>query len=121
MKRKESLQEAEINEEKEQENRRISISFNLEEIVELKDNEPIERRPSMMNRMTNHLRRFSEISELGMDQSLKGLAILLILVLIFIIFMYCFNWMDTYLFLFNFFKVEEWKKCDLTIEIISNW
>ena len=75
------------------------------------NNEAIERRPSMMvlmNTMTNKMRRFSEISlELGRDQSVMGLAILIIVVIMFVIFIYCFDWMGVYLVLFEFFRTDQ--------------
>ena len=65
--------------------------------------EPKGRRPSMMilmNTMTNQMRRFSEIN-VELDQSLKGLGIVLLLAVVFVIFVYCFNWLEFYLFLFD--------------------
>ena len=75
---------------------------------ELRNDESIERRPSMMNlmnTMTNKMRRFSEISlELGRDQSVRGLAIVLIVVTLFVIAIYFFDWLGVYLVLFEFFR-----------------
>ena len=52
--------------------------------------EAIERRPSMMNTMTNKMRRFSELSQkLGRDQSVRGLVIVVIVVIMFVIAIYC--------------------------------
>ena len=55
----------------------------------MRNAESIERRPSMMilvNTMTNKMRRFSEISlELGRDQSVRGLALVIIGVVMFVI------------------------------------
>ena len=91
------------------ENRRASISFILEEVGEVEDKGLIERRPSMMtlkNTMRNKMRRFSEISimDITRDQSLRGLGVLIVSVILFIIFMYCFNWLGVSLFFFEFFK-----------------
>ena len=91
------------------ENRRASISFILEEVGEVEEKDLIERRPSMMilkTTMRNKMRRFSEISmmDIRRDQSLRGLGVLIVSVILFIIFMYCFNWMGVYLFFFEFFK-----------------
>jgi hypothetical protein len=89
--------------------RRASISFILEEVGEVEEKDLIERRPSMMtlkNTMRNKMRSFSEISiiDIRRDQSLRDLGILIVSVILFIIFMYCFNWLDVYLFFFEFFK-----------------
>ena len=77
----------------------------------MENDEAIERRPSMMvlmNTMTNKMRRFSEISlELGRDQSVMGLAILIIVVIMFVIFIYCFDWMGVYLVLFDFLRTDQ--------------
>ena len=91
------------------ETRRASISFMLEEVGEVEEKDLIERRPSMMtlkNTMRKKMRSFSEISiiDIRRDQSLRGLGILIVSVILFIIFMYCFNWLDVYLFFFEFFK-----------------
>ena len=77
----------------------------------MRNEDAIERRPSMMilkNTMTNKMRRFSEISlELGRDQSVRGLAIVLIVVILFIIAIYCFDWLGVYLVLFEFFREDQ--------------
>ena len=77
----------------------------------MRNAESIERRPSMMilvNTMTNKMRRFSEISlELGRDQSVRGLAIVIIVAIMFVIAVYCFDWLGVYLVLFRFFRQDQ--------------
>ena len=89
------------------ENKHSSISFDLEEVGDF--SEAIgKRRPSMMNTMTNKMRRFSEISvEFGRDQSVRGLAIVLIVAILFVIAIYCFDWLGVYLVLFEFFRPDQ--------------
>ena len=76
----------------------------------MENDEAIERRPSMMvlmNTMTNKMRRFREISvELGRDQSVRVLAVLIIVVIMFVIAIYCFDWLEVYLVLFQFFRQD---------------
>ena len=70
----------------------------------------MERTQSVMRRVTNHIRTCSERSmnrELGVDQSIKGLIIVLSLVTLFLIFIFFFNWVDVYSYLFEFFKVAK--------------
>ena len=77
----------------------------------MRNGESIVRRPSMMilmNPMTNKMKRFSEISlELGRDQSVRGLAIVIIVVIMFVIAIYCFDWLGVYLVLFEFFRTDQ--------------
>ena len=88
-----------------QERRRSSVSFNLE-VMREEIEEPKGRRPSMMmliDIMTNQMRRFSEIS-VEVDQSLKGLVVVLTLAIIFVIFIYCINWFEIYLYICYAYK-----------------
>ena len=88
-----------------QERRRSSVSFSLEVMSE-EIEEPAGRRPSMMilmNTMTNQMRRLSEIS-VELDQSLKGLVVVLTLAIVFVIFVYCINWFEFYLYIFDAYK-----------------
>ena len=69
--------------------------------------ETVRRRSSMMTTMTNRMRRLSEISiELARDQSLWGLGILLVSGVLFIMFIYYFNWFGVYIILFELFKTK---------------
>ena len=62
----------------------------------------------LMNMMTNKMRRFSEISpEFGRDQSVRGLVIVIIVVIMFVIAIYCFDWLGVYLVLFEFFRKDQ--------------
>ena len=88
-----------------QERRRSSVSFSLE-VMREEIQEPMGRRPSMMilmDTMTIQMRSFSEISE-ELDQSVKGLAVVLTLAIIFVIFIYCINWFELYLYIFDAHK-----------------
>ena len=88
-----------------QERRRSSLSFSLE-VMREEIQEPMGRRPSMMilmDTMTNQMRRFSEIS-VELDQSLKGLVVVLTLAIIFVIFIYCINWFELYLYICYAYK-----------------
>ena len=57
----------------------------------------------LMDTMTNQMRRISEIS-VELDQSLKGLAVVLTLAVIFVIFVYYINWFKLYLLIFDAYK-----------------
>ena len=88
-----------------QERRRSSVSFSLE-VMREEILEPAGRRPSMMllmDTMTNQMRRISEIS-VELDQSLKGLVVVLTLAIIFVILVYCINWFKLYLIIFDAYK-----------------
>ena len=89
----------------EPEQRQSSVSFSLkvmrEEIQELTG-----RRPSMMilmDTMTDQMRKFSEIN-VELDQSVKGLVVVLTLAIVFVIFIYCINWFELYLYIFDAHK-----------------
>ena len=88
-----------------QERRRPSVSFNLE-VMREEIKEPTGRRPSMMilmDTMTNQMTRFSEIS-VELDQSVKGLVVVLALAIVFVIFIYCINWFEIYLYICDAYK-----------------
>ena len=82
----------------------------LDRIVEIKGEEEIQRTQSVIKRVTSHIRTYSERSigrDLGVDQSVKGLIVVLSLVTLFLVFIFFFNWVDVYLFVFNLFKVDK--------------
>ena len=88
-----------------QEQRRTSVSFSLE-VTQEEIEEPTGRRPSMMilmDTMTNQMRRFSEIN-VELDQSVKGLVVVLTFAIVFVIFIYCINWFEIYLYIFDAYK-----------------
>ena len=57
----------------------------------------------LMDTMTNQMRRFSEIN-VELDQSVKGLVVVLTLAIVFVIFIYCINWFEIYLYIFEAYK-----------------
>jgi hypothetical protein len=89
----------------EQGQRRSSVSFNLE-VMREEIQEPMGRRPSMMilmDTMTNQMRSFGVIS-VELDQSVKGLVVVLTLAIIFVIFIYCINCFELYLYIVDAYK-----------------